>query len=116
MNANDILFGNKMKSKEEYENEVNKYIKDIRREKRQALDEKLDLYTPKNLHKHKKNFKHMLVFLYYYIVGNIVIILMQLDLPTSYDQISIKQYISELAFTPDLLEFTTDFDASTFTE
>lgn len=93
MNALNIWDGIKPKDKEERDEELNAEVIAIKKEK--ALERKLRRknFSGKELKRHTDVLKRLGIFVAYYLLGNVLIVLMQLEISKSYEQTVVKQYL-----------------------
>jgi hypothetical protein len=90
-------------SDEEHEHKINLFIKKIKKNKELAQKKRVQNFTARNSHNQWKGVKSMLLFLFFFLLGDVIILLMQLRVPQTYNQTYVNQMIDNTIFTYDFV-------------
>jgi hypothetical protein len=101
-----VLFTSDAMSNEEHGQKINEFIKKIKKNKELAQKKRVQKFTAGNYDKQWEGVKSMLLFCFYFLLGDITILLMQLRVPDTYKQTYVKQMIDNTILTYD---FVADF-------
>lgn len=92
-----------MMSNEDYELKIKFYINKIKKNKELDQKKRIERFTAENSHKHWQGVKSMLQYLFLFLLGDVVILLMQLRISNTYDQTSVNQMITKTYFKHDII-------------
>lgn len=95
-----MFFNNNLLSKEMYESEILRHTKQIQKNKRQYKLRRANAFKASNSIKVWKNIKSMLLFLFFFLLGDVIIIQMQLNINEAYINTIVKEFISGAELRP----------------
>lgn len=96
-----------MMSKEEYKEAMEKQIINIKKDKDKFHKNQAQEFSSKSKEKHIKNIKSMLLFLVFFLLGDIIIVLMQMTINERFQETDVKTYISTKEFKFDPFFYVT---------
>ena len=105
MNAHNIWDGILPKDKEERDQELEREVKRIKYEKQEERKQRRKTFSGKELHRHTNVLKQLVIFAIYYLLGNVIIVLMQLNISESYEQTVVKKYLKNKKGTLDFKDY-----------